>query len=102
MWPDFGRSFRAILGTCDAAIEIVRIRNAMPEAAKKFNLGVIDPAESWTMLDRQFSNSDVTIAITITGLIALKIPKGAGRARAGGGSATRHALSPGVPKGDSS
>ena len=35
-------------------------------------------SEAWTMLDREFVNRDISIAITITGLIALKIPKDLG------------------------
>ena len=38
-WPDFCRGFKAILGTC-IAIEMARLRHALPEAAYKFILGV--------------------------------------------------------------
>ena len=76
--PDFRRVFKAILGTCIPAIEMVRIRNAMPGAASRFIMGVTDPTEAWNMLDRQYGNRDMTIALTITGLLTLKILMGPG------------------------
>ena len=80
-WPDFRISLKTLLGTRDAAIEICLHKKCY--AANKFILGVFNPAEAWTMLDRQFGNRDITIAIIITGLIALKIPKGPGHEQVG-------------------
>ena len=61
-WADFRSGFKAILGTCEPAIEMVRLRNAMPQAANKFIMGVTEPAEAWSVLDRQYGNRDMAIA----------------------------------------
>ena len=77
-WADFRSGFKAILGTCEPAIEMLRLRNTMPEAATKFIMGVTEPADTWSVLDRQYGNRDMAIALAITNLLALKIPKGPG------------------------
>ena len=41
---------------------MVRLRNAMPEAATKFIMGVTEQEESWSVLDRQYGNRDMAIA----------------------------------------
>ena len=39
-WPDIHRGFKAIIGACNPAIEMARLRHALPEAASKFILGI--------------------------------------------------------------
>ena len=50
-WPDFHRGFKAILGACIPAIEMARLRHALPQTASKFILGVSEPTEACA-LDR--------------------------------------------------
>ena len=45
-WADFRSGFKAILGMCEPALEMVCLRNAMPEAATRFIMGVTKPAEA--------------------------------------------------------
>ena len=66
---------------CKPAIEMVRLMNAMPEAEIKFIMGVTEPAEAWSVLDRQYGNRDMAIALAIIKILALKIPKEPGYKR---------------------
>ena len=50
----------------------------MPEAASKFIMKVSEPMKAWALLDRLLGNRDLTIVITITRLIMLRIPKSTG------------------------
>ena len=45
-WADFRIGFKVILRACDPAIEMVRLRNALPDMAAKFILDVSDPAKA--------------------------------------------------------
>ena len=63
---------KAILGTCERAVEMVLLRNALPEAANKLIMGVTEPVKAWYILDRQYGNRDLTIALAVTKLLALK------------------------------
>ena len=36
---------------------------------------MFEPTEAWALLERQFGNRDITIALTITRLLTLKIPE---------------------------
>ena len=77
-WPDIRRGFKVIIGACIPAIEMARLRHALPEAASKFIMGESEPTEAWALLDTQFGNRDIAIVLTNTGLLMFKIPKGPG------------------------
>ena len=60
-WTDFSRTFKAILRTCDPAIEMVRLRTALPASAIQYILGMTDPTEAWRLLNKQFGDRQLSL-----------------------------------------